>query len=74
VAFLIWDYVVAIAGWWFFDPAYLVGVWLGALPLEEVLFFLVVPLCGILTLEAVAWLKPRWAASAGVDHSQAVER
>ncbi len=61
VVFLIWDYAAAVAGWWFFDPAYLMGVWLGGLPLEEVLFFLVIPICGILTLEAVRSLKPQWA-------------
>ena len=33
----------------------------GRLPLEELLFFLVVPVCGILTFEAVRRLRPGWA-------------
>jgi lycopene cyclase domain-containing protein len=62
--FLAWDFLAAAAGWWFFDPAYLVGVWVGGLPLEELLFFLVIPICGILTLEGVRHFKPRWAEPA----------
>lgn len=52
--FLAWD-AVAIAGhvWWY-DPRYLVGVTLPfSVPLEEALFFLVVPVCAVLTLETV---------------------
>lgn len=59
--FVGWDYLAAIAGWWTFDPDYLIGIWIGDLPLEELLFFLVIPVCGILTLEAVRHLKPHWA-------------
>ncbi|MDI1464905.1 lycopene cyclase domain-containing protein [Catellatospora sp. KI3] len=52
--FLLWDLAAVAAGQWSFDPAQLLGVWLpGGLPLEEVLFFLVVPLCAILGFEAV---------------------
>lgn len=52
--FLAWD-ALAIAGrlWWY-DPRYLVGVVLPlSVPLEEALFFLVVPVCAVLTLETV---------------------
>ena len=34
----------------------------GRLPLEELLFFVVVPLCAILTFEAVRRLRPGWLA------------
>ncbi|MBV1852502.1 lycopene cyclase domain-containing protein [Catellatospora tritici] len=52
--FLLWDLAAVAAGQWTFDPTQLLGVWLpGGLPLEEVLFFLVVPLCAILGFEAV---------------------
>ncbi|MEU0795794.1 lycopene cyclase domain-containing protein [Amycolatopsis sp. NPDC005961] len=52
--FLVWDAVAITAGVWDFDPAFVtgVGVPLG-IPLEEVLFFVVVPICGLLTYEAV---------------------
>jgi lycopene cyclase domain-containing protein len=52
--FLLWDLVAAAAGQWTFDPRFILGVRLpGGLPLEEVLFFLVVPVCAILGFEAV---------------------
>jgi lycopene cyclase domain-containing protein len=53
-AFVAWDLLAIAAGHWTFDPTQLLGVVLpGGLPLEEVLFFLVVPLCAILGYEAV---------------------
>lgn len=52
--FVAWDlYAIAARQWWF-DPGQLVGVTLPAgLPLEELLFFPVVAVAAILTLEAV---------------------
>ena len=61
VVFAVWDVLEIRAGAWHYDGAYLVGVTLpGSLPLEELLFFLVVPVCAILTLEAVRVRKPHW--------------
>jgi lycopene cyclase domain-containing protein len=52
--FVVWDLLAIAAGHWTFDRAQLIGVTLpGGLPLEEVLFFLVVPLCAVLGFEAV---------------------
>jgi len=59
--FIGWDYLAARAGWWSFDDARLIGVRIGGLPLEELLFFLVIPVCGILTIEGVRHFKPQWA-------------
>lgn len=59
--FLVWDYLAVQAQWWWFDHNYLTGVFFGALPLEELLFFLVIPVCGLLTFEAVRHLRPEWA-------------
>ena len=54
IVFALWDVAAIAAGHWSFDPAQTTGVLLpGALPLDEVLFFLVVPLCAILGFEAV---------------------
>lgn len=54
VVFVAWDLAAVAAGHWSFDHEQLLGIWLpGGLPLEELLFFLVVPLCAILGFEAV---------------------
>lgn len=51
--FLTWDVFAIKAGQWSYDPRQLVGIFLGDVPLEEVLFFLVIPTCAVLALEAV---------------------
>ena len=52
--FVLWDLAAIAAGHWTFDPAQTTGVLLGGgLPLDEVLFFVVVPVCAILGFEAV---------------------
>jgi lycopene cyclase domain-containing protein len=54
VVFVIWDLLAIAAGHWTFDPAQTTGILLpGGLPLDEVLFFAVVPVCAILGFEAV---------------------
>jgi lycopene cyclase domain-containing protein len=52
--FVTWDLYAIGAGHWSFDKSQLLGVMLpGGLPLEELLFFLVVPTASLLALEAV---------------------
>jgi lycopene cyclase domain-containing protein len=52
--FLAWDVYAVSRAQWSFDRSQLLGPRLpGGLPLEEVAFFLVVPLAAVLTLEAV---------------------
>jgi lycopene cyclase domain-containing protein len=52
--FVVWDLLAIRAGHWSFDRSLIVGVVLpGGLPLEELLFFLVVPVCAVLGFEAV---------------------
>jgi len=53
VVFITWDLLATSSGQWQFDPAQTFGVRLWGLPLEEYAFFLVIPLAGILTFEAV---------------------
>jgi lycopene cyclase domain-containing protein len=46
---------------WRYDRHWLVGWTLpGRLPIEELLFFVVVPICAVLTLEAVRRRRPDW--------------
>ena len=60
VLFCAWDLYAIAAGHWTFDPERTTGVLLpGGLPLDEVLFFVVVPVAAVLTLEAVRSVK-RW--------------
>lgn len=60
VVFCVWDIVGIRRGVWTYNPAFVTGVRLPlSLPLEEFLFFLVVPLCGLLTYEAVGHVLQR---------------
>lgn len=43
IPFLIWDELFTRIAVWGFNPKYLAGIYFGHLPLEEILFFLVVP-------------------------------
>ncbi len=59
--FTAWDLYAIHRHQWRYDRRYISGVLLpGHLPLEELLFFLVVPTCAVLTLEAVRRRRPQW--------------
>lgn len=52
--FLVWDLYAVSRGHWTFDDSQTLGLRVpGGLPVEEVAFFVVVPLAAVLTLEAV---------------------
>ncbi|MEN9305047.1 MAG: hypothetical protein RLZZ159_336 [Actinomycetota bacterium] len=62
VVFLIWDYYAVHSGHWFFDAEQVVGVYgPSGIPLEEFLFFLVVPLAALMTIEAVRAVNKHWS-------------
>lgn len=54
VVFYVWDAVAIARGHWSYSPEQTTG-WVlpGGVPLEELVFFLVIPVCGLLTYEAV---------------------
>lgn len=55
VIFGIWDLVGIQRGHWDYEQAKVTGLQLpGSMPIEELLFFIVIPLCGLLTFEAVS--------------------
>lgn len=61
VVFAAWDLYAIGRGQWTYEQRYLVGVTLpGQLPLEELLFFVVIPTCAVLTYEAVLARRPGW--------------
>jgi lycopene cyclase domain-containing protein len=59
VVFTTWDVLAIRAGHWAYDPRQTTGVHVGNVPLEELLFFLVIPTCAILAYEAVRSVRGR---------------
>lgn len=58
--FLIWDEIAVAARVWTYDGAYLSGLSIPfRVPIEEVLFFLVIPVCALLTYNAVSAILAR---------------
>lgn len=51
--FFAWDVYAVAAGHWHFDAGRIVGLHVAGVPVEELLFFVVVPVAAVLTLEAV---------------------
>jgi lycopene cyclase domain-containing protein len=53
-AFVIWDWYAISQGHWFFNPDLTLGI-IGPLgiPLEEYLFFIIIPIAAVLTIEGV---------------------
>src|SRR3954464_73950 len=52
--FVAWDAIAIAAHVWWYNPRFITGLALPFhIPLEEVLFFLVIPVCGLLTYGAV---------------------
>jgi len=59
VIFGVWDVFATWRGHWWFNPR---GVWTPRiinLPVEEVLFFVVIPFCCLFTWEAIKYIKSR---------------
>lgn len=63
VIFLAWD-ALAVAGQvWAYNPRYVTGARLPfRVPVEELVFFLVIPTCGILAYAGVQTVAGRWQA------------
>jgi lycopene cyclase domain-containing protein len=52
--FVVWDVVAIERETWLYNPRYVTGWELPfGLPIEELLFFVVIPLCALLSYEAV---------------------
>jgi lycopene cyclase domain-containing protein len=59
--FLLWDEVAIAAQVWTYNPAYIAGLNVPVrLPIEEVLFFVVIPVCALLTYSAVGAILERF--------------
>jgi lycopene cyclase domain-containing protein len=54
VVFIVWDVLAIASDVWTYNPQFISGILLpGSVPIEEILFFVVIPLCGLLTYSAV---------------------
>ena len=54
VVFFLWDAYAIAQGHWWFDPDRILGLYVPAhVPVDEIAFFVVIPIASILTLEAV---------------------
>lgn len=61
VLFFIWDVYAVASGHWWFDEDLILGIHLpGNVPVDEVLFFVAIPIASILTIEAVRAVKDHW--------------
>ena len=59
--FTIWDAYAIAQRHWHFDESRILGIGTVAdVPLDEVLFFICIPLASVLTLEAVRAVKRHW--------------
>jgi len=54
--FIVWDEWFTQLGVWGFNQKYLSGLYIGSLPLEEILFFICIPYACVFTYEAISYL------------------
>lgn len=51
--YIAWDMYFTHKGVWWFNEKYITGITIGNLPVEEVLFFIIVPYCSIFIYECI---------------------
>ncbi len=66
IIFSIWDIVGILRDHWSYNPRFVTGIQLiFQMPVEELAFFVVIPICGLLTYEAVGQVLTRVARVRG---------
>jgi lycopene beta-cyclase len=75
VLFSAWDLAAIAAGQWRFNRRYITRIDLpGHLPIEELAFFVVVPICALLTFEAVKRIRTRTPSACRPDRTRGTAR
>jgi lycopene cyclase domain-containing protein len=67
--FVVWDLYATHAGHWWFDAGQTLPPRIAGLPLEEIAFFVVIPLVSVLTFEAVRAVGRRGGVRAAAARS-----
>jgi len=59
IIFGAWDIFATYRGHWYFNPQGVYAFKIINLPIEEILFFVVIPFCCIFTWEAIIYIKEK---------------
>lgn len=65
--YIAWDMYFTHIGVWSFNEAYITGIKIGNLPVEEVLFFIIVPYCCLFIYECVRCYFPNFSSKKYAD-------
>ena len=65
--FLVWDYMFTDAGIWGFNEAYTLAYRLLGMPIEEWLFFVIIPFCTVFIYECVRYFFPGVSTTRGLQ-------
>lgn len=55
MVFIAWDVFAASRGHWSFNENFITGIRIFNLPVEEILFFIIIPFCALFTWEVVKY-------------------
>lgn len=65
--YIVWDFYFTVKGVWWFNENYITGLKIFNLPIEEVLFFFVVPYCCVFIYECIKIYFPKIKDKATAD-------
>ena len=66
LVFSVWDIIGILRDHWTYNPRFVTGIRLVfEMPIEELVFFVVIPICGLLTYEAVGQVLLRLRGARG---------
>lgn len=69
VLYIVWDSWFTEIGVWSFNPAYIAGIHFFGLPVEEIIFFFVVPYCCIFIYECIRCYFPQLKNTRAADYT-----